>query len=96
MQLIESFLTKPPSPGDGEGYLCGGHLTAADILLSYPLLGARSRAADFGKWEGGTIETEFPKTFAYLARLEKEPGYLQSIKTIEDIDGKFTLLPEDS
>lgn len=94
LQLMEKFLSEPPAAADGTGYLCGDHLTAADILLSFPLLAARARCKDLGPWEGGSAEAEFPITFAYLARLEKEPGYQKSIQTIEEVDGKFSALPK--
>lgn len=93
LELLESYLATPPSPSDGTGYLCGDHLTAADIMLSYPLFAMRARAAEFPA-DGGSMQTRFPKTFEYLGRLEKEPGYLKSIETIETVDGKFRLLPE--
>ena len=87
LELVESFLANPPSAEDGTGYLCGDHLTAADILLSFPLIASRMRAAELGD-----LAAEFPKTFEYVERLEKEPGYLASIKKVEEIDGKFSSL----
>lgn len=95
LELLESYLATPPSEADGTGYLCGDHLTAADIMLSYPLFAVRERAAEF-TIDGATIQTKFPKTFEYLARLEKEPGYVQSVETIEKLEGKFKLLPDSS
>ncbi|EFX04073.1 glutathione s-transferase [Grosmannia clavigera kw1407] len=92
LQLMETFLVHPPEPADGQGYICGDHLTAADILLSFPLLAARSRCQDMGPWNGGSAEAEFPVTFAYLDRLEREPGYQKSIAKIEEVDGKFSVL----
>lgn len=93
LELLESYLATPPSAADGTGYLCGDHLTAADIMLSYPLFAVRERAAEF-TIDGASIQTKFPKTFEYLARLEKEPGYVQSVETIEKLEGKFKLLPD--
>jgi glutathione S-transferase len=93
LELLELYLATPPSEGEGTGYLCGDHLTAADIMLSYPLFAVRERAADF-IIDGASIKTKFPKTFEYLDRLEKEPGYAQSIETIEKLEGKFSVLPD--
>ena len=93
LELLEMYLKTPPEEGDGTGYLCGDHLTAADIMLSYPLFAVRERAADFNI-EGESLRSKFPATFAYLDRLEKEPGYVKSVEDIEAIDGKFKLLPD--
>ncbi|CAK7208626.1 bifunctional glutathione transferase/peroxidase [Sporothrix bragantina] len=95
LELLEGYLKTPPEEGDGTGYLCGDHLTAADIMLSYPLFAVRERAADF-TIDGESVKSKFPTTFAYLERLEKEPGYVKSVEDIEAIDGKFKLLPDSS
>lgn len=94
LELLESYLAAPPSEADGTGYLCGDHLTAADIMLSYPLFAVRERASDF-TIDGASLPSKFPKTFEYLERLEKEPGYLQSVEEIKKLEGgKFKLLPD--
>ncbi|KAF4984564.1 hypothetical protein FZEAL_298 [Fusarium zealandicum] len=85
LTMIEGHLAT--SEGD---YLCGTQLTAADILMSFPLIAAQSRFDDFGTWEGGSWKTEFPKTAAYVKRLEAEEGYLKSVEKIKEIDGGFT------
>jgi glutathione S-transferase len=66
------------SPDNGE-YLCGAQLTAADILLSFPLIVAKSDDMDFSK---------YPKLNAYIDRLESHPGYLASVKKIEEVTGE--------
>ena len=96
LAFLEGMLDDVPRDGDHHGseardasprFLCGGELTAADILMSFALLTAKSRFADAGAWKGG-IEAEFPKVWAYLDRLEDQEGYKQSVKKIEELEGK--------
>lgn len=51
-----------------------------DILLSFPLIAAKSRI--------GVDAKKYPNLVAYTALLEKEPGYIEAVKKIEAIDGK--------
>lgn len=71
-------------------YLCGDKLTAADVLMSFPLIAAKGRLDEVGSWEGGSWEVEFPKIKAYVEMLEDSPGYKKSVAKVEEIDGKFT------
>ncbi|ELR10039.1 hypothetical protein GMDG_04444 [Pseudogymnoascus destructans 20631-21] len=72
------------SPGGGK-YLCGEHLTAADILISFPLIAAKVR--------GGLIPKEkYPLLKAYVDMLEEEEGYKKSIAKVEEVDGKFSAM----
>jgi glutathione S-transferase len=66
------------SPDNGE-FLCGAQLTAADILLSFPLIITKSDNFDFSK---------YPKLSAYIDRLAQHPGYLESVKKIEEVTGE--------
>ncbi|KAK7402639.1 bifunctional glutathione transferase/peroxidase [Neonectria punicea] len=84
LTLIESHLGS--SGGD---YLCGASLTAADILMSFPLIAAQHRFDAFGAFEGGSWAAEFPRTAAYVTRLEAEEGYKRSVERIREIDGEF-------
>ena len=68
------------SPDNGQ-YLCGSKLTGADILLSFPLIA--------GKGRSGLTKEAYPKLWAYVERLEAEPGYLNAVEKIKEIDGKF-------
>ncbi|PHH84926.1 hypothetical protein CDD83_1160 [Cordyceps sp. RAO-2017] len=83
LRLLEDML----AAGD---YLCGDALTAADILMSFPLLAARDRWDDMGRWEGGSWAATHPRLVAYVARLEACEGYRRSVDRIEAVDGKFT------
>jgi len=76
--FLESQLTSSP---DGGLYLCGPHLTGADILLSFPLIAGRGRA--------GITEEKYPKLWAYIDRLEEEPGYKKAAQKIVEIEGSF-------
>lgn len=72
--FLESQLASSPDNGE---FLCGAELTAADILMSFPLIAAGSRV-DAGK---------YPKLKAFIGRLEKHPGYVGSVKKIEEVSG---------
>lgn len=67
------------SPYDGK-FLCGKDLTAADILMSFPLIAAKSRK----KFE----KAQFPKLAAYTESLESQEGYQASVKKIEEVSGE--------
>ena len=70
------------SPGGGK-YLCGPHLTAADILMSFPLIAAKGR--------GGFLPKEkYPLLRAYADALEEEAGYKKSVEKIVQLEGKFS------
>lgn len=72
------------SPGGGK-YLCGSNLTAADILISFPLIAAKGR--------GGLLPAEkYPLLRAYVDMLEEEEGYKKSIAKVEEVDGKFSAM----
>ena len=73
--FLESQLASSPKGGE---YLCGKELTAADIMMSFPLIVAKDRFKD-GK---------YPKLKAYTEKLEKEEGYLRSTKVIEKVTGE--------
>lgn len=83
------FLNSQLETSSGK-YLCGDKLTAADILLSFPLIAAKGRFDDFGTWEGGSWKKEFPKLFAYVEMLEAEEGYVRSVEKVKEIDGEFS------
>ncbi len=79
----------------GGNYLCGEHLTSADILLSFGLITVKDKLEVFGDWDGSAPKTLYPKLFAYIDRLESQPGYQKSVQKVGEIDQtlgvKFTL-----
>jgi len=84
--FLESQLETSP---DGGSYLCGAHLTAADILMSFPLQMARERAAGLSSGKGQqTMADKYPKVWAYLKRLEDEPGYKLAEAKIKELEKK--------
>lgn len=83
-----SFLEKQLESAPGGGpYLCGEHLTIADILLSFPLLLAPGR---LGGLAGGNekVFDSYPRVKGYVERLEKEEGYLKAKAKIEELEAK--------
>lgn len=76
------------APGGG-GYLCGPHLTAADILISFPLAIALRRNGGANLGEGKRPEESYPRLCNYLKKLETEPGYAKAMAKIEALEGKM-------
>ncbi|KAJ4144597.1 hypothetical protein LMH87_003476 [Akanthomyces muscarius] len=71
----------------GGKYLCNDQLTAADILMSFPLIAAQARFKDIVPgWE-----QTYSRVSEYIKTLESSPGYKKSIAKVEELDGgKFT------
>lgn len=88
LAFLENQLETAPGveESSGGGYLCGPRLTAADILMIYPLQMARQRAGGlrYGK-EGKKIADQFPRVWEYLRRLENEPGYKRAEEKIRRV-----------
>ncbi|KAL8370872.1 hypothetical protein RB595_000963 [Gaeumannomyces hyphopodioides] len=76
------------SPGGGD-YLCGKDLTAGDISLAFPILWGKT---EFGGM--GLTEAAFPRAFAYMERLEARPGWKRAADKIREIEGSYSLLPQ--
>lgn len=72
------------SPGGGE-FICGKELTAADVLLSFPVIAVTIRVLKDEK-----NKDKYPLLVAYAKRLEGIEGYKRAVKKIEEIDGKFS------
>ena len=84
LRLIEEQLRTSPDNGK---YLCGDKLTAADIMMSFPLIAAKDRWNEMGAWEGGSWDKEFPGVKEYVDMIEQEPGYKLSCEKIEKLEG---------
>jgi len=83
LSFVESQLAT--SPGNGR-YLCGDQLTAADILMSYPLFEARENAGELNPPKTDTWSAKYPKIWAYLKRLEDEPGFKRAEAKIKELE----------
>lgn len=75
-KFVESQLET--SPGE---YLCGSELTAADILMSFPLEAGRSRS--------GLSEEQCPRIWKYVNTLRQREAYKRAVQKIEEIEGSF-------
>ncbi|KAJ2989733.1 hypothetical protein NUW58_g3316 [Xylaria curta] len=83
-----AFLEKQLETSGGD-FLCGKSLTSADILISFGLVSVKEKIAEFGSWPAGGPKTVYPKLYAYISRLESEPGYKRSIEKIKQIDSSL-------
>ena len=75
LAFLESQLS---SALDGGKYLCGKDLTAADIMMCFPLQVLQSSAGI----------AEYPKLDAYVERLTSRSAYEESVKEAEDVSGE--------
>lgn len=92
MQKHLGFLEQQLATSGGD-YLCGD-FCAVDIMLSYPLLASRSSLDKMGDWGKPTAREAFPKLFAYMDRLEAQPGWNKAVEKTKEFDnGKFSLTP---
>lgn len=76
--FLEGQLASSP---DGGNFLCGKDLTAADIMLSFPL--------EAGKGRSGFSEQQYPKIWAYIDRLHEREAYKRSVQKIVELEGEF-------
>ncbi|KAI1809966.1 glutathione S-transferase [Poronia punctata] len=86
IKSVFGFLEKQLETSGGD-FLCGKNLTSADILISFGLISATTEAYGFGP-EGG-FGTLFPKLYAYIDRLEAQPGYKRAVEKIRQIDSSL-------
>lgn len=78
----------------GGDFLTGPDFTAADILMSYPLLAGRSAFDSLGEFAKGTAKENFPKVYAYMERLEAQEGWKRAVQKTKDFDdGNFSIVP---
>ncbi|KAK7953645.1 Glutathione S-transferase 1 [Apiospora saccharicola] len=72
----------------GGDYMCGTQLSAADIVLAFGLVTGKDQFSSFGRWEQPP-EKQYPKLWAWMDRMEKEPGYEKSVEKIKTIDSSY-------
>ncbi|KAG5930131.1 hypothetical protein E4U42_002867 [Claviceps africana] len=82
------FLNEQLETSSGK-YLCGTTLSAADILMSFPLIAGAGRFDGLANYKGGSWRNEFSRVAQYVQLLQEEPGYKKSVERIEAVDGKF-------
>lgn len=82
LAFLEEQLRTSPEGGD---FICGRELTAADVLLSFPVIAVTIRVLKDKK-----NKDKYPLLVAYAKRLEGIEGYKRAVKKIEEIDGKFS------
>lgn len=75
---IEGLISSSPDNGQ---FLCGPELTGADILMVYPLEAAMGRA--------GLDKEKYPKTCAYVGRLQQRDAYKKAVQRIIDETGEY-------
>jgi glutathione S-transferase len=80
LSFLESQVKTAP---DGGPYLCGSQLTAADMLLSFPILSAIER--------GVVSRDKYPAIHAYAEHLKGVDTYKRAIAKIEELDGKYAI-----
>lgn len=68
------------SPGDGD-YFCGNELTAAEIMLSFPL--------EAGKTRSGFTQDQYPKIWALIDRIHARDAYKRAVAKIVEVEGEF-------
>ena len=84
LTFVESQLATVPGGGK---YLCGGHLTVADILMSYPLMEARDKGHLMNPRKGDKKwEERYPKVWEYLKKLESEEGFRRAEERINEME----------
>ncbi|EXJ66378.1 glutathione S-transferase [Cladophialophora psammophila CBS 110553] len=76
--FLEGQLATSPEAGD---YLCGKHVTAADIMLSFPL--------EAGETRSGFTQSQYPRIWAYIERLHEQDAYKRAVAKIVEIEGEF-------
>lgn len=79
LDFLESQIASSPNHGE---YLCGPKLTGADIMMSFPLQAAKSRA--------GFKQEVYPKLWAYVDRLAAHEGYKKAADKIIELEGAYT------
>ncbi|KAJ6593360.1 hypothetical protein B0H19DRAFT_1280524 [Mycena capillaripes] len=80
--FLEAQLESAPDRGP---YLCGAHLTAADILMSFPLLIAQIPQEGHSPLN----KKEYPRLWAYTELLKESPGSKRAIEKIIEIEGEY-------
>ncbi|KAJ5126490.1 hypothetical protein N7448_007269 [Penicillium atrosanguineum] len=79
--LEEQLKTAP----EGGPFLCGKDLTAADILISFPVIAAGGRVLQEKK-----NREKYPLLAGYAKKLQEVEGYKKAVAKIEAVEGTFS------
>ena len=82
LNFLEDQLKTAP---EGGPFLCGKELTAADILISFPIIAANGRVLQDKK-----AKEKYPLLGAYANRLQDVDGYKKAVTKIEEVEGSFS------
>jgi glutathione S-transferase len=82
LAFLEEQLRTSPEGGE---FICGKELTAADIMLSFPVIAVTMRMLKEEK-----NKEKYPLIVAYANRIQRNEGYLRATKKVEEIEGKFS------
>jgi glutathione S-transferase len=77
-RFMEDQLSTSP---DGGQYLCGKDVTAADILMSFPV--------EVGNHRSGVKKEDYPKCFEYVEKLHEREAYKRAVDKIVEVEGEF-------
>lgn len=66
---------------DGGDYFCGEEMTEADLMMMFPIEGAK-------EWAGLDAK-KYPLLYAYLDRLKGRESYKKAEQRIVEIEGSF-------
>ncbi|KAL2795113.1 glutathione S-transferase [Aspergillus keveii] len=75
--FLEDQLKTAPAGGP---FFCGNKVTAADIMLSFPLIAANIRIP---------LSEKYPLLAKYVQSIEQQEGYKRAVEKIKEVDGKF-------
>ncbi|CAG8907529.1 unnamed protein product [Penicillium egyptiacum] len=73
------------APGGGI-YLTGPQLTAADIMMSYPVIESMTRVIGVQR---GFERDKYPRIKAYAEKLQESDGYKRAVGKIVEVTGEF-------
>lgn len=82
LAFLEDQLKTAP---DGGPFLCGKDLTAADILMSFPVIAAGQRVLQDKK-----NQEKYPLLTGYAKKLQEIEGYKKAVAKIEAVEGSFS------
>ncbi|KAJ5901491.1 hypothetical protein N7495_002019 [Penicillium taxi] len=81
LAFLEERLKTAP---EGGPFICGKELTAADILLSFPIIAISRRLLK------GEEKAKYPLLAAYAERLQTADGYKKAVAKVEQVEGTFS------